>query len=333
MDSLSPNSESMEEENFFSNGLKSGENDLLSLSKPSKEDSLGTENGNNRGAVDLFPARNAESRLHQFAGTPRPGLVDSPFAALSAERSDLWSADQRSAARGSPLEGRKKSRERLNLELKDVKTGETGETGESGSSETIKSSIFGDSETEKADVELSVDLYLKGREGNGDTGNSGGLKGSGLEDALARELRENLNTDIVKQASILVRNQQEGTIRLTLRPESLGNVKIRLEMAENKITGHIIVESSEAFKAFERELPVLEKAFRDSGFSETNLDMSMAHDGGAYNADRGQNDGEFKSLSPVLAASRYEAGMVEREIIPEGFFPENSGQKAVNMLV
>jgi hypothetical protein len=102
-------------------------------------------------------------------------------------------------------------------------------------------------------------------------------------------------------------------------------------MAENKITGHIVVESTEALKAFERELPVLEKAFRDSGFSEANLDMSMTRNGEGYG--QGQEGGDFRNFSPALAASRYDAGMVERELVPEGFFPETSGKKAVNMLV
>jgi hypothetical protein len=322
-DSLSLGSEPLEEGFSLSDGLESEEKDLSSSMLLKREDNQGAKaGGTGRGAVDLLLASARKSpdaaALHQFTGNPRPGLANALPGSENGE------------TRGNRLsEGRRKGREKFNLEVRDLKT---GEIREAGSSETVKPASFGEPGARKADIELTVDLHPKGREGGTAAGNTGNFGNRGLEDALSRELRENLNTDIVKQASILVRNQQEGTIRLTLKPETLGNVKIRLEMAENKITGHIIVESSEALKAFERELPVLEKAFRDSGFSETSLDMSMAQDGGTYN-NPGQEDGDFRSFVPALAASRYDAGMVERELIPEGFFPEHSGEKAVNMLV
>jgi hypothetical protein len=284
-----------------------------------KEDYPETKTGGSgRGVVDMLPAsaRNQDEKFYQFAGDPRPALVDS------------LSGGPEEARDGRPAEGRRKGR--LNSELKGVKTAEIRETGVS---ETVKSPGLGGSE--KIDLEIQAEIRvepgLKGRDGGADSGKAGNSWSQGPENALALELRENLGADIVKQASILVRNQQEGTIRLTLKPETLGNIKIRLEMAENKITGHIVVESSEALKAFERELPVLEKAFRDSGFSEASLDMSMAGNGESYG--REQEGGEFRNLSPAQAAFRYDAGTVERESISQGFFPENPGQKAVNMLV
>jgi hypothetical protein len=283
-----------------------------------KEDYPETKTGG-KGVVDMLPAsaRDTEERLYQFAGNPRPGLVDS----LSGAKGET--------PEGRPLESRKKGRDRINPGIKNLNP---AEGREAGTPDAVKSLGFGEG-AEKADLEIQAEISmepgLKGREG--DYGKAGNSLSQGLENALARELRENLGADIVKQASILVRNQQEGTIRLTLKPETLGNIKIRLEMAENKITGHIVVESSEALKAFERELPVLEKAFRDSGFSEANLDMSMSRNGEGYG--REQGGGDFRNFSPAQAASRYDAGIIERELVPEGFFPENQGRKAVNMLV
>jgi flagellar hook-length control protein FliK len=127
-----------------------------------------------------------------------------------------------------------------------------------------------------------------------------------LENMLARELHQNFNNDIVRHASIALRDGNEGTIRLALKPESLGNVKIHLEMAENKIIGHIVVESEEALRAFEREISSLEKAFRDSGFDAANLEMSLAADGrGAEQQWQETEASHF--LSEQVAASRYDA--------------------------
>jgi flagellar hook-length control protein FliK len=153
--------------------------------------------------------------------------------------------------------------------------------------------------------------------------------GQAFEDILARELHQNLNGDIVRQASILVRDGGEGTIRLSLKPEALGMVKIRLEMAENKITGHIIVESDEALRAFEKEIHALEQAFRDSGFEGASLDMALAGDGG-QNSGQGQwrRDAATPLLPPQLVSSSYEPGL---EVEINGF--ESPGMSRVNVLV
>lgn len=129
-----------------------------------------------------------------------------------------------------------------------------------------------------------------------------------FEDLLARELHQNFNNDIVRHASMALRDGGEGTIRLALKPESLGNVKIRLEMAENKIIGQIMVETEEALRAFEREIHSLEQAFKDSGFEGANLEMSLAAD--SRGADQHWRDAEASQFLPEdLAASRYDAAL------------------------
>jgi flagellar hook-length control protein FliK len=108
-------------------------------------------------------------------------------------------------------------------------------------------------------------------------GGAGGMKpAASFETFLARELNQNLNGDIVRQAQVLLREGGEGTIRLSLKPESLGKVKIRLEMAENKITGKIVVESGEALRAFEHEMESLEQTFRGEGFDGASLSLELA---------------------------------------------------------
>jgi flagellar hook-length control protein FliK len=131
----------------------------------------------------------------------------------------------------------------------------------------------------------------------------------GFQDMLSRELHENLNGDIVRHASIMLRDGGEGTIRLSLKPETLGTVKIRLEMAENKITGHIIVESDEAFRAFEQEIRGLEQAFRDSGFEGATLDMALAGDGGQGHPGQQGREEASPFFSERLAASTYDASV------------------------
>jgi len=149
--------------------------------------------------------------------------------------------------------------------------------------------------------------------------------GAAMENLLARELHQNFNGDIVRHAQMILRNGGEGIIRLALHPETLGNVKIHLEMAENKITGHIFVESEESLNAFRREIAALEQAFKDSGFAEATLDLSMS-DNGARNQEH-ENPGFFA----MDAASSYEESYDARTSpVIDVFFGRRSGQ--VNML-
>ena len=158
-----------------------------------------------------------------------------------------------------------------------------------------------------------------------------GQTGQTLENMLARELHQNMNSDIVRHASLLLRDGNEGTIRLALKPESLGNVKIQLEMAENKITGKIVVESEETLRAFKREIASLEKAFRDSGFDAANLEMSLSADG--RGAEQQWQEAEASQFLPaVLAASRYDAA-IERIEMPVPVDMYYQGTRAVNVLV
>ena len=153
---------------------------------------------------------------------------------------------------------------------------------------------------------------------------------SRFEDALARELRNGLSSDIVKNAQIIVRDGGEGTIRLSLRPASLGDVKIRLEMVENKIMGLIILESNEALRAFERELAVLEKNFRDSGFSDASFTLSLENEAWNFNGQEQESEENNSSaeINTAFAAFRYEA---DRDDIV--VYSNSGGRTPINLLV
>ena len=196
----------------------------------------------------------------------------------------------------------KKGKERINIEFLDLRT---EGPADAGNVRGLSLSSQGQAPL-KNELEISVDLNLK--IANSEAGKAGSetYQGRAFEDALARELRGDLSADIVRDATVIARNGGEGSIRLTLHPASMGNVKVRLEMTENKITALIVVESDEALRAFQRELPVLEKAFKDSGFSETNLEMSLAQDERNYGGREEREEKELSALASV-AASRYEA--------------------------
>ena len=180
--------------------------------------------------------------------------------------------------------------------------------------------------------EITLELHLpgQGREAPSAVTSWEARAGEAFENLLARELHQNFNNDIVRHASVMLRDGNEGTIRLALKPENLGSVKIHLKMAENKITGRIVVESAEALRAFERELDSLEQAFRNSGFDGANLEMSLATDG--RGADRQWQEMEASQFLPgQYAASHYDAA-VERMEMPLTLDVYHHGAMAINVL-
>jgi hypothetical protein len=246
---------------------------------------------------------------------------------------------------GRPAESRyrDKRRDRVNLEVRDFRAGEDRRPGSPAGTYAAQNAA-GEARSGGGSGETEIVLELRGDRPGGEAPDSAynsreNRSAQSFEHILARELHENLNGDIVRHASMVLRDNGQGTIRLSLKPESLGNVKIRLEMAENKITGHIVVESEEALRAFEREVHSLEQAFRDSGFDGAELDMSLAQDGGG--ADRRWNGEETGRpfLSGRMAASQYDAAPEHAEYpgLPaaearNGMYTRN-GRIAVNMLV
>lgn len=100
--------------------------------------------------------------------------------------------------------------------------------------------------------------------------------GESFSALLAREVREGAQ-DFVRAGQIVLRDNNTGTIRLTLHPETLGNVRISLELgSDRKISGRIVVESKEAYDAFNENLDGLSDAFREGGFDTAGFNLSWS---------------------------------------------------------
>ena len=99
--------------------------------------------------------------------------------------------------------------------------------------------------------------------------------------SLLSDRIKNSADDFVKAGSIILRDGNRGSINLILHPEELGNVKIRLQISDNILTGRITVASEEAYNAFKSNIAALTEAFASNGFDTAGFDLSWS----------GQNDG------------------------------------------
>ena len=265
------------------------------------------------GAETAGFAREGEGRSGEFSGAKAAATVETVPENVAAElaalpRQQKPPAPERAEAekegREEPGETRKGGRRKFNPELRDFRT--TPKIN-GGNSENNGGRAPGDYvQNHGQEQEIIVDLKSQARGQAEVSYNRENRAQLSFRETLARELHENLNGDIVRHASVILKNGGEGLIRLSLRPEHLGNVKIRLEMSENKVVGRITVESGEALRAFEQELRSLEQDFRDSGFDGATLEMSVSSDGGRGGGYR-ENGEEAPFFSERLAAHSYDA--------------------------
>lgn len=125
--------------------------------------------------------------------------------------------------------------------------------------------------------ELSVDLRGASIDKNFGTADKSPSSASqpDFRAVLAEQLQNAWNSEIVQSAHIVLRDGDSGIIRLRLKPESLGTVKIELNLTDNNISGRIVVESDEAKSAFERNMNELADAFKRGGFESASLQVSV----------------------------------------------------------
>jgi len=251
----------------------------------------------------------------------------------NVQREDIAALNNRpESEKPGRLEERGRSRrDRIAFEVRDMRTDVNNTQTRSFSAAEISSGrVHGET---AAGREITLDLRLPDHSGS--MGQSSQAQttwetkaGASLENMLARELHQNFNGDIVRHASIALRDGGAGTIKIALHPESLGNVKIQLEMTENKITGLIFVESEEALRAFRKEIASLEQAFRDSGFANADLDLSLTQNG-----QNPQERKEWDSFASRTSALRYDESSSFRDdgaLLVEVLTGRNQG--SVNML-
>ena len=139
---------------------------------------------------------------------------------------------------------------------------------------------------------------------------------SGLE-----RLREMAGSELLR-ASNLVLKDGGGEIRLVLKPESLGSVRIRMNVVDNKIEGRIIVDTSAVKQVMDQSIDALGRALTAGGFQSASLQVSV----GGQNADH-----ERQTQEPPSGVRRVVAEGFERNV--PGAESLSMGELLVNLFV
>lgn len=159
------------------------------------------------------------------------------------------------------------------ITVKDFRTEENVENAETEQNQ--KKDFVTSVKFENNSCEMQLDLSQNAKENilslNNQTAAS---QGSTFQAMLSNQIQQNAG-DLVKAGQIVLKDNNVGSIKLIMHPESLGNVKIDLQISDKVITGKIIVSSQEALNAFKESADILKNAFNQNGFETSGFDLSF----------------------------------------------------------
>lgn len=153
--------------------------------------------------------------------------------------------------------------------------------------------------------------------------------GSNFQAMLSNQIQENAG-EIVKAGNIVLKDNDVGSIKLILHPESLGNVKIDLNLHEKNISGKIVVATQEAFNAFKETAENLKQAFAQSGFDSVGLELSLSSQNFSQNHSGGNQNNPAAEFAMRKIYS--ELNVFSGENFEEIEILENSSRNSVNIV-
>ena len=127
------------------------------------------------------------------------------------------------------------------------------------------------------------------------------------------QIRDVVVPEVLKSVGILVREGGGGELRLVLKPDSLGNIRIRVQIENNSLEGKILVDNSIVRDIVESNLAGLKSALRAEGFEQTALEVAVSDDRSRRRSAGDQSDGQ-----PVKGGVEYEQSIPEVAYIDQG---------------
>jgi flagellar hook-length control protein FliK len=115
-------------------------------------------------------------------------------------------------------------------------------------------------------------------------------------------------SELTRAAGIILRDGG-GEIRLVLRPESLGSLRVRLNLTDNGIDGKIIVDNPAVKHIVEASIDSLTRALSADGFQTASLQVSVGGGGGGA----AREDREVPAVRRIESVRGFAAATAEAE--------------------
>jgi flagellar hook-length control protein FliK len=142
---------------------------------------------------------------------------------------------------------------------------------------------------------------------------SASSSGSNFQAMLTNQIQQSAD-DFVKAGSIVLKDNNVGTIKLVLHPESLGNVKINLQLSDKTISGQIIVASQEAFNAFKESADNLKQAFIQNGFDMTGFTVAYSGENSGNGSFSNSRNEDSSNYSVATVSGSYDNAQLAEAI-------------------
>jgi flagellar hook-length control protein FliK len=118
-------------------------------------------------------------------------------------------------------------------------------------------------------------------------------------------LREMAGSELSRAAGIILRDGGSGEIRLVLKPDSLGSVRVRLNMTDNVLDGKIIVDNPAVKRILEGSIDSLTRALTADGFQTASLQVSV----GGGDGKPARDDREVPALRRIESARGFSGAL------------------------
>ena len=264
-------------------------------------------------SVQARPARDADSRASGSSGAARGAEGPSgpagtvPGAGLGPSISLTASAETRTGGRVEVRDNRRRSaleppRNHPRTRRARARAAQPGPGGPPPA-ESAKFAVL--------ETEIGASPRTEGRAAAGSA-----LSGA---DQLARRLDAEAGSEIVRQVKVVLNRADAGEIRINLRPEHLGRVRVRIQMEDNRLSGRIFVESAAAREAFRSALDGLQVKLVESGFGAADLELAWDQQGTADHRDSqgGRKNGTGRGLNGGPAGEFEARGVLSLDGAPD----------------
>lgn len=179
-------------------------------------------------------------------------------------------------------------------------------------------------------VQMTMELMEKAEQNiTSSSSQSAGANGSNFQAMLTNAVQENA-PDFVKAGNIILKDNNQGSINLILRPEGLGNVKISLSLDDKNLSAQILVHTKEAMEAFKESIPSLKQAFTESGFETGSFDLNFSNGGSQQGF--AQGDSQNQRSSEILAHKSYGEFVTKGSLSQEASEAYSGGDYSVNIV-